>query len=118
MTAMGLLQQLDDGKKREITEEDYEYFLEVLPPVAFGFAWNGEKWGFGFAEGNDYVYAFKKQGAAFYAQRPTCSIRMNAASLWKSSSRDSRNGSRRRRKPCGRRRGFRPGSRSASKATT
>ena len=37
--------------------------------MAFGFAWNGEKWGFGFAEGNDYDYAFKKQGAAFFAQK-------------------------------------------------
>src|ERR1700722_1127766 len=69
LAVMGLLHELDDGKKRQITEEDYEYFLEVLPPVAFRFQWNGEKWRFGFAEGADYVYAFKKQGDMFYAQK-------------------------------------------------
>jgi hypothetical protein len=66
---MGLLHDLDDGKKREISEEDYDYFLEVLPPVAMRFDWNGERWDFGFAEGYDYVYAFRKQGGKYYAQK-------------------------------------------------
>lgn len=66
---MGLLHDLDDGKKREITEEDFDYFLDVLPPAAMGFRWNGEKWSFGFAEGADYVYAFKKEGGRYYAQK-------------------------------------------------
>ncbi len=66
---MSLLHQLDDGQKHEITEEDYDHFLEVLPPAVFRFTWNGERWGFGFAEGYDRVYAFKKDGDKFYAQR-------------------------------------------------
>ncbi len=66
---MGLLHDLDDGNKREVTETDFDYFLEVLPPVAMRFAWNGERWHFGFAEGYDYVYAFKKEGGRYYAQK-------------------------------------------------
>src|ERR1700738_2916675 len=66
---MGLLHDLDDGKKREITEEDFDYFLDVLPPVAMRFPWNGERWSFGFAEGADFVYAFKKEGGTFFAQK-------------------------------------------------
>lgn len=66
---MGLLHDLDDGKKREVSEEDYYYFLECLPPAAYGFTFNGEKWHFGFAEGYDYVYAFKQQGDKYYAQK-------------------------------------------------
>ncbi len=66
---MGLLHDLDDGKKREISEEDYWYFLEVLPPVAMRFGWNGERWHFGMAEGYDYVYAFKKDGGRYFAQK-------------------------------------------------
>ena len=66
---MGLLHDLNDGKKREVTEEDFDYFLDVLPPAAMGFRWNGEKWAFGFAEGADFVYAFKKEGGWYYAQK-------------------------------------------------
>ncbi|HVS34099.1 MAG TPA: hypothetical protein VMS17_00875 [Gemmataceae bacterium] len=66
---MGLLHDLDDGKKREITEEDFDYFLDVLPPAAMGFRWNGEKWAYGFAEGADFVYAFRKEGSRYYAQK-------------------------------------------------
>jgi hypothetical protein len=66
---MGLLHKLDDGQKREINEEDYDYFLNVLPPVAFRFTWNGERWGFGFAEGAVHIYAFKKDGDKFFAQK-------------------------------------------------
>jgi hypothetical protein len=66
---MGLLHDLDDGKKREITEDEFDYFLEVLSPVAMPLAWNGERWAFGFAEGYDYVYAFKKESGRFFAQK-------------------------------------------------
>src|SRR5438309_194910 len=66
---MGLLNELGDGQKREITEGDYVYFLGVLPPVAVRFTWNGERWGWGFAEGADHVYAFKKEGDKFFAQK-------------------------------------------------
>ncbi|MCI0459142.1 MAG: hypothetical protein L0Z62_19470 [Gemmataceae bacterium] len=66
---MGLLHDLDDGAKREITEQEFDYFLDVLPPVAFAFTWNGERWSFGFAEGYDSVYAFQKQGGKYYAQK-------------------------------------------------
>lgn len=66
---MGLLHDLDDGKKRQITEEDFDYFLEALPPVAMRFRWNNERWHFGFAEGYDHVYAFKKEAGKYYAQK-------------------------------------------------
>jgi hypothetical protein len=66
---MGLLHELDDGKKREITEQDVDYFLDVLPPVAMPLTWNGERWAFGFAEGDDFVYAFKKEGGKYFAQK-------------------------------------------------
>ncbi len=66
---MGLLHDLDDGKKREISEDDYDYFLDVLPPVAFRFRWNNENWHFGFSEGYDYIYAFTKQGGKYYAAK-------------------------------------------------
>ena len=99
---MGLLHDLDDGKKREIAEEDFDYFLDVLPPAAMGFRWNGEKWAFGFAEGADYVYAFKKEGGKYYAQKTGLMNPGNAASRSKTSSRDSLRGSRRRGKPASR----------------
>jgi len=66
---MGLIHDLDDGHKREITEQDFDYFLDVLPPVVMRFQWNGERWTFGYAEGADYVYAFKREGGKFFAQK-------------------------------------------------
>jgi hypothetical protein len=66
---MGLLTDLDDGQKREISEDDYWYFLEVLPPVAMPLRWNDERWQFGFVEGYDYVYAFKQDGDRYFAQK-------------------------------------------------
>jgi hypothetical protein len=68
---VGLLHDLEDGEKREISEADYAHFLDVLPPVAFGFPWNGERWGFGFAEGSDFVYAFKREAGRYFAQETT-----------------------------------------------
>ena len=66
---MGLLKLLDDGKKRSITLEEYDYYLGALPRVAYNFAWNGEQWEFGFAEGADYIVAFQKQGGKCFAQK-------------------------------------------------
>jgi hypothetical protein len=66
---MGLLQSLEDGKKREISEEEFDYFLNVLPPAVMRFTWAGERWSFGFAEGNDFIYAFKRQDGKCYAQK-------------------------------------------------
>jgi hypothetical protein len=66
---MGLLDRLQNGKKCEVNEDYYEHFLNVLPPVAYSFTWNGEQWGFGFAEGHDFIYAFKKEGDRFFAQK-------------------------------------------------
>jgi hypothetical protein len=66
---MALLHVLDNGKKREITEADLDYFLDVLPPVTMRFTWNGERWSFGFAEGYDYVSAFKKEGGKYFVQK-------------------------------------------------
>jgi hypothetical protein len=66
---MGLLHDLDDGNQREITQEDFEYFLEVLPPVAMPLHWHGQRWSFGFTEGHDYIYAFKKEAGKYYAQK-------------------------------------------------
>jgi hypothetical protein len=66
---MGLLHDLDDGKKREITEDQFDYFLEVLPPVAMPLLWKGERWAFGFAEGYDYVYAFRKERGRYFARK-------------------------------------------------
>src|SRR5260370_13323573 len=66
---MGPVHDLEDGKKREIPEDDFDYFLDALPPVAMGFRWNNEKWSCGVGEGADYVYAFKKEGGKYYAQK-------------------------------------------------
>jgi hypothetical protein len=66
---MGLLDRLQNGKKCEVNEDYYEYFFNVLPPVAYNFTWNGEQWGFGFAEGAEHIYAFKKEGDQFFAQK-------------------------------------------------
>jgi hypothetical protein len=66
---MNLIQALDDGRKREITEKEYYYFLEVLPPVTYRFDFHGERWNFGFAEGYDYIYAFKFENGRYFAQK-------------------------------------------------
>src|SRR5260370_472459 len=47
---MSLLHDLEDGKKHEISEEDFDYFLDALPPVAMAFRWNNEKWHWGLAQ--------------------------------------------------------------------
>jgi hypothetical protein len=66
---MGLISELRDGKKREITAEDFDYFLGVLPPVAYRFTWGGESWNFGFCEGLDYLVGFKQEGDRYFARQ-------------------------------------------------
>jgi hypothetical protein len=66
-----LLQKLDDGKRREVTEADYYYWLEVLPPAAWNFTFDGHPYSFGFAEGFDYVYGFVQAGERYFAQKTT-----------------------------------------------
>lgn len=66
---MGLITDLRDGKKREITEAEFDYFLGVLPPVTYRFSWGGESWSFGFCEGLDYVVGFKVEDGRYFAQQ-------------------------------------------------
>lgn len=58
---------LKDGRKHAVSEEDYDYFLEVLPPVTGQMVYQGERWDFGFAEGADRVLLFKHQGSEHFA---------------------------------------------------
>ncbi len=66
---MNLLQPFEDGQTHEVDEKTYAHFLGVLPPVMHRFEFAGESWGFGFAEGADYVYAFKKSGDRYFARK-------------------------------------------------
>jgi hypothetical protein len=66
---VSLLKAPAGGKKGEITEAGYRHYLEVLPPVTSNFTRNGERWGFGFAEGLDMVVAFTCEGGRYYAQK-------------------------------------------------
>jgi hypothetical protein len=65
---------VQDGKEHRVTEEVYDYFLDVLPPVMMGdIPYQGTIWGFGFAEGADYVTLFRKDrstGEYFARQTP------------------------------------------------
>lgn len=62
-----LFNALKDGKKHRVTEDIYDYFLDVLPPVTWGTTYQGEKWSFGFAEGAEEVTLYKKQGDEYFA---------------------------------------------------
>jgi hypothetical protein len=64
---MGLLYDLADGKKREITKQDYYAHLTARPPVAALFPWGGERWDFGY--GDRHIYGFKIEGDKYYAQK-------------------------------------------------
>ena len=64
---MNILEHLSDQKKHEITKEDYDYFLGVLPPVTGPMLYQGEQWDFGFAEGAENVRLFKHQAGKYYA---------------------------------------------------
>jgi hypothetical protein len=66
---MGLLKELADGQEKEISEEQYWHFLEVLPPAAGKFTWGGERWDFGFAEGLDYLVGFRQDEGRYYARQ-------------------------------------------------
>lgn len=58
---------LKDGRKHAVSERDYDYFLEVLPPVTGQMMYQGERWDFGFAEGADRVRLFKHHGTEYFA---------------------------------------------------
>src|SRR5215469_4726389 len=58
---------LKDGRKHAVSEEDYDYFLGVLPPVAGPTSYLGERWDFGFAEGAERVRFFKHERDGYFA---------------------------------------------------
>lgn len=58
---------LKDGRKHAVSAQDYDYFLEVLPPVTGPMNYLGERWDFGFAEGADHIRLFKRQGDEYFA---------------------------------------------------
>jgi hypothetical protein len=61
-----------DGREHRITEDVYDYFLEVLPPVMMGrILYQRKSWGFGFAEGAEEVTLFRRDRASgeFFAQK-------------------------------------------------
>ncbi len=62
-----VLDLLQDGCKHQVSRDDYEDFLDVLPPVCMEMTYRGERWDFGFAEGADFVRLFKRQGDHYYA---------------------------------------------------
>jgi hypothetical protein len=66
---MNLLESFEDGEKHEIDEQFYCYFLGGLPPVLYDFDYGDDRWQFGFCEGEDYVYGFKKAGGRYFAQK-------------------------------------------------
>ena len=62
-----VLELLQDGKQRPISQAEYEYFLDVLPPVCMATSFQGQRWDYGFAEGADHVFLFRRQGERFFA---------------------------------------------------
>jgi len=58
---------LKDGRKHAVSEEDYDYFLDVLPPATGPMSYFGERWDFGFAEGADRLRLFKRQSDGYFA---------------------------------------------------
>lgn len=58
---------LKDGRKHAVSEADYDYFLDVLPPAAGPTNYFGERWDFGFAEGADHLRLFKRRGDGYFA---------------------------------------------------
>jgi hypothetical protein len=60
-----------DGKEHRVTEDVYDYFLDVLPPVMMGsITYQGKVWSFGFAEGYDNVTLFRQDRTSgeYFAQ--------------------------------------------------
>ena len=64
---MTLHDLLKDGRKHAVSEADYDYFLDVLPPATGPMSYFGERWDFGFAEGADRLRLFKRQGDGYFA---------------------------------------------------
>ena len=70
------IQRRDAGEKVEIDEELYSYFMEVLPPVTWAthhsFPDGMRRFtDFGFAEGEERITAFWRDGARYFAQHTT-----------------------------------------------
>ncbi len=57
------------GERVPVTEKDYWYYLEILPPVFMFGAVAGELADFGFAEGANEIIAFRKDGERHVAWR-------------------------------------------------
>lgn len=64
---MSLLDRLQDGKEHAVTQVEYYSFLDVLPPVCLATDYQGRRWDFGFAEGADHVYLFRKARDGWFA---------------------------------------------------
>lgn len=62
-----MLDRLQDGKPHPISQAEYEQFYDVLPPVCMATQYDGARWDFGFAEGADNVYLFRRQGSRHFA---------------------------------------------------
>jgi hypothetical protein len=61
------LELLQDGKPHAISQAEYEYFFDVLPPVCGATQYQGQRWDYGFAEGADHVFLFRRQGEKCFA---------------------------------------------------
>ena len=64
---MTLHDLLKDGRKHAVGQDVYDYFLDVLPPVAGPMSYLGERWDFGFAEDADRVRLFKQDREGYFA---------------------------------------------------
>ncbi len=62
-----LIERLQDGRQHAISQVEYEYFLDALPPVCLTTHYRQQLWDFGFAEGADYVYLFRRRGDQYFA---------------------------------------------------
>jgi len=64
---MTLHDLLKDGRKHAVGQEDYDYFLDALPPATGPMTYLGEHWDFGFAEGADRIRLFRHQADGYFA---------------------------------------------------
>jgi len=64
---MSLLDRLQDGKEHVVSQAEYGSFLDILPPVCLTTNYQDRRWDFGFAEGADHVFLFRKAGDRCFA---------------------------------------------------
>jgi hypothetical protein len=55
------LYELDDGRKRYLTWEEYDHFRHALPAAVGTFSWNGERFRFAVAGAQGVLYGFGHQ---------------------------------------------------------